>query len=79
MNTFGRNFKVQVFGESHGEAIGVVVQGVKAGIPLCKDDFMKDILRRGEPDTPTGQHCLEPYACPYQHYCAQGVRQLTLF
>ncbi len=46
MNTFGRNFRVQVFGESHGEAIGVVVDGVKAGIPLCKEDFMEDILRR---------------------------------
>ena len=40
---------------------------------------MKDILRHGEPDTPTGAHCLEPYACPYQHYCAQGTRQLSLF
>lgn len=40
---------------------------------------MKDILRHGEPATPTGQHCLEPYACPYQHYCAQGVRQMSLF
>ncbi len=40
---------------------------------------MKEILRHGEPATPTGQHCLEPYACPYQHYCAQGVRQLALF
>ena len=46
MNSFGRNFRVQVFGESHGEAIGVVVDGVKAGIPLCKEDFMEDILRR---------------------------------
>jgi CRISPR/Cas system-associated exonuclease Cas4 (RecB family) len=40
---------------------------------------MKEIIRNGEPDTPTGRHCLEPYACPYQHYCAQGVRQLSLF
>ncbi|MCR5445933.1 MAG: hypothetical protein K6E96_09710 [Bacteroidales bacterium] len=40
---------------------------------------MKNILRHGEPATPTGQHCLEPYACPYQHYCAQGVRQMSLF
>lgn len=40
---------------------------------------MKEILSHGEPDTPTGQHCLEPYACPYQHYCAQGVRQMSLF
>ena len=46
MNTFGSNFRVQVFGESHGEAIGVVVDGVKAGMPLSKDDFMEDILRR---------------------------------
>lgn len=41
---------------------------------------MKTIVRAtAEPDTPTGQHCLEPYACPYQHYCAQGVRQMSLF
>lgn len=46
MNTFGRNFKVGIFGESHGEAIGVVIDGVKAGMPLSKEDFMEDILRR---------------------------------
>lgn len=46
MNTFGRNFKVGIFGESHGEAIGVVIDGVKAGMPLSKEDFMGDILRR---------------------------------
>ncbi len=46
MNTFGRNFRVSVFGESHGEAIGVVVDGVKAGIPLSKEDFLEDISRR---------------------------------
>ena len=41
---------------------------------------MKEIaLAIGEPATPTGQHCLEPYACPYQHHCQQGVRQMTLF
>ena len=46
MNSFGRNFRVSVFGESHGEAIGVVVDGVKAGIPLCEEDFLEDISRR---------------------------------
>lgn len=41
---------------------------------------MKEItLATGEPATPTGQHCLEPYACPYQHHCKQGIRQMTLF
>lgn len=41
---------------------------------------MKTIVRAtAEPATPTGQHCLTPYACPYQHHCQQGVRQLALF
>ena len=37
------------------------------------------VLATGEPDTPTGQHCLTPYACPYQQHCQQGVRQLAMF
>lgn len=41
---------------------------------------MKTIVRAtAEPDTPTGQHCLTPYACPYQLHCQQSVRQLSLF
>lgn len=41
---------------------------------------MKTIVRAtAEPDTPTGQHCLSPYACPYQQHCQQGVRQMALF
>lgn len=41
---------------------------------------MKTIVRStAEPDTPTGQHCLTPYACPYQQHCQQGIRQLALF
>ena len=41
---------------------------------------MKTIVRAtAEPDPPTGQHCLTPYACPYQHHCQQGIRQLALF
>ncbi len=46
MNTFGKNFKVEIFGESHGNAIGIVVDGVKAGLELGVEDFMPDILRR---------------------------------
>ena len=46
MNTFGRKFRVTVFGESHGEAVGVVLDGVPAGLELCETDFEKDILRR---------------------------------
>ena len=46
MNTFGRKFRVTVFGESHGEAIGVVLDGVPAGLDLCEADFENDLLRR---------------------------------
>lgn len=46
MNTFGRKFRVTIFGESHGEAIGVVLDGVPAGLDLCEADFEKDLLRR---------------------------------
>lgn len=46
MNTFGRRFRVSVFGESHGELIGVIMDGVPAGLELSEQDFEKDILRR---------------------------------
>ena len=38
-NTFGTIFKITTFGESHGAAIGVVVDGCPAGIPLELEDF----------------------------------------
>ena len=42
--------------------------------------IMKSILQgTNEPDTPTGQHCVTPYECPYQAHCRSGVRQLALF
>lgn len=46
MDSFGRKFRVSIFGESHGDAIGVVLDGVQPGIPLGVDDFTEDILRR---------------------------------
>jgi chorismate synthase len=49
MNTFGRNFCVTTFGESHGTAVGVVIDGCPAGIPLDAADiqFMLDRRRPG--------------------------------
>ena len=46
MNTFGRKLRVSIFGESHGEYIGVVMDGVPAGLELSEQDFEQDILRR---------------------------------
>ena len=46
MNTFGRIFRVNIFGESHGPGVGVVIDGVPAGIPLKLEDFKVDLGRR---------------------------------
>lgn len=46
MNTFGRIFRVSVFGESHGPQTGVVLDGVPEGIELSEQDFAADIARR---------------------------------
>jgi chorismate synthase len=37
---------VNVFGESHGESVGVNIDGIPAGIPLTQEDFLPDLSRR---------------------------------
>lgn len=53
MNTFGHIFRISIFGESHGNGIGIVIDGVPAGIPLTETDFLDDLSRRrsGAPGT----------------------------
>jgi chorismate synthase len=53
MNSFGKNFRVSIFGESHGQKLGIIVDGTPAGLPLAIEDFTSDILRRkgGKPGT----------------------------
>lgn len=46
MNSFGRNFRVQVYGESHGEGVGVIIDGCPAGIDIQTSDFSEDLSRR---------------------------------
>jgi len=45
-NSFGQLFKVTTFGESHGPAIGVVIDGVPPRIPLTEKDIQVDLDRR---------------------------------
>lgn len=62
MNSFGKGLRITIFGESHGPEIGVVLDGVTAGMSLTPEDFAADIARRAagapgttprrEPDTP---------------------------
>jgi chorismate synthase len=45
-SSFGRVFTITTFGESHGPAIGVVVDGVPPGLALSGDDIQKELDRR---------------------------------
>ena len=38
-STYGNLFKITSWGESHGKALGVVVDGCPAGLPLCEEDI----------------------------------------
>ena len=46
MNHIGRLFQVNIYGESHGGGVGVVLDGVKPGLELSKEDFDYDLSRR---------------------------------
>jgi chorismate synthase len=46
MNSFGVVFRISLFGESHGPAIGVIIDGCPPGLPLKAADFMPDLERR---------------------------------
>lgn len=46
MNSFGRIFRLHIFGESHGESVGIVIDGCPAGLPLSADDMLPDLERR---------------------------------
>ncbi|HWQ10244.1 MAG TPA: chorismate synthase, partial [Holophaga sp.] len=45
-STFGRAFRILTFGESHGPAVGVVMDGVKPGLPFDLDAIQKELDRR---------------------------------
>jgi chorismate synthase len=46
LNSFGQIFRVNIFGESHGESVGILIDGCPAGLPLGPEDLLADIERR---------------------------------
>jgi chorismate synthase len=46
MNSFGRIFRVSIFGESHGECVGITIDGCPAGLSLSAEDLLPDLERR---------------------------------
>ena len=45
-DNFGNTFRVSIFGESHGNGVGVVLDGIPAGLPIKLEDFKTDLGRR---------------------------------
>ena len=54
-NTFGELFKVTSFGESHGKALGCIIDGCPPKIELCEADIQSELNRRkpGQSDVTT--------------------------
>lgn len=46
MNQFGINYRISIYGESHGSCVGVIIDGIPAGIELTPEDFKNDLERR---------------------------------
>jgi chorismate synthase len=46
MNTFGKLFRISIFGESHGSHVGIVIDNCPAGLPLKFEDFVAELSRR---------------------------------
>lgn len=45
-NSYGESFRITTFGESHGAAVGVIIDGCPAGLELNDDDIQKELDRR---------------------------------
>lgn len=51
MNTFGNTFRLTTFGESHGTAMGGIIDGCPAGVVIDQDFINTELLRRRDGDT----------------------------
>ena len=50
---FGEHFRLSIFGESHGPAIGMVIDGIPAGTPIDEEAIARDMARRAPGSDPT--------------------------
>ncbi|MGC9118352.1 MAG: chorismate synthase [Thermoproteus sp.] len=70
MSFFGRELRIATFGESHGRAIGVVVDGVPAGLELGEEDIRRELDRRMFCNIPV----LNPRCEPEEFEILSGVK-----
>lgn len=70
MSFFGRELRIATFGESHGKAIGVVIDGVPAGLELREEDIRRELDRRMFCNIPV----LNPRCEPEEFEILSGVK-----
>lgn len=75
MNTFGHFFRVTTFGESHGPGLGVVMDGLPAGLPLNLQELQKDLDRRRPGQSAFTTSRQEPDRC--EHLAGLSSEGLT--
>ncbi len=46
MNSFGNNYRISIFGESHGKSVGILIDGCPPGISFSEEDLTTDLSRR---------------------------------
>lgn len=68
-STFGEHLKLSVFGQSHGAAIGMVLDGIPAGLPVAEDALARFLLRRA----PGRSACATPRREPDKAEFLSGV------
>ncbi len=62
-NSFGTHFRITTWGESHGPAIGVVIDGCPAGIPITAEEIDVELARRAPGRQPWTSPRREPDTC----------------
>ena len=72
---FGEHFKLTIFGESHGPAIGVVLDGLPAGAQIDETYIARQMARRAPGNDPTATARKGPTRCVCSPACLAGGRR----
>ena len=57
-NTYGQSVALTIFGESHGPAVGVVLDGLAPGLPVDEDLIRRQLSFHGAGYSPAGEGCV---------------------
>ncbi len=78
-SSYGNIFKVTTWGESHGKGLGVVVDGVPAGLELCEEDIQIFLNRRKPGQSSSLPHARRMMRLKFSPVCLRERLQAHLF